>query len=68
MSLSSVAWWMGTLLVSLLTPILLSSPLQIHGTFYLLGAVHVIIFLYVLLLLPETKVYLRAGIIGGYKF
>ena len=37
-------------------PILLSSPLRTPGTFYLFAGTFVLVFLHVLLLLPETKV------------
>ena len=39
-----------------LTPILLASPLQTHGTFYVLAGVNLAGFLFALLTLPETKV------------
>ena len=37
-------------------PILLSSPLRTYGTFYLLSGMCVLSYLYVLFLVPETKV------------
>ena len=37
-------------------PILLSSPLRTYGTFYLLGGMCVLSYLYILFLVPETKV------------
>ena len=37
-------------------PILLSSPLKTPGTFYFFAGTYVLVFLHVLLLLPETKV------------
>jgi hypothetical protein len=37
-------------------PVLLSSPLRTYGTFYLLSGICVLSYLYVLFLVPETKV------------
>ena len=37
-------------------PVLLSSPLRTYGTFYLLSGICVLSYIYVLFLVPETKV------------
>lgn len=55
-SLTSSAFWLGNFIIAQVTPILLASSLQTHGTFLLLVGVHVFAFLFVLLTLPETKV------------
>lgn len=49
--------WTGNFIVAMLTPVLiLCSPLDIHGTFYLLSGALLMGFFFVLLTLPETKV------------
>lgn len=55
-SITTAANWMGNFVVAMLTPVLIASPLRIHGTFYVLSAMLVAAFLFVLLTLPETKV------------
>ena len=55
-ALSQLGWWGGTMLMGEVGPILLSSPLRTPGTFYLFAGTFVLVFLHVLLLLPETKV------------
>ena len=55
-SITTAANWTGNFLVAMLTPVLLASPLQIHGTFYVLSIALFAAFLFVLLTLPETKV------------
>ena len=55
-ALSQLGWWGGTVLMGEVGPILLSSPLRTPGTFYLFAGTYVLVFLHVLLLLPETKV------------
>ena len=56
MALSTSTFWIGNLVIALMTPILLDSVLRTSGTFYLLAAVHLIAFIFVLTTLPETKV------------
>ena len=51
-------FWMGNIIVAQVTPIMLASPLQTFGTFYLLVGVHIAALLFILLTLPETKVQL----------
>ncbi len=55
-ALSQLGWWGGTVLMGQVGPILLSSSLRTPGTFYLFAGTFVLVFLHVLLLLPETKV------------
>ena len=55
-SLASLSFWVSNLVVAQLTPILLASPLQSHGTFYILAGLNLAGFLFVLLTVPETKV------------
>ena len=55
-ALGQLGWWSGTLLMGEVGPVLLSSPLQTPGTFYLFGGLYVLAILHVLFLLPETKV------------
>ena len=55
-ALGQVGWWGGTFLMSEIGPVLLSSPLRTYGTFYLLTGICALSYLYVLFLVPETKV------------
>jgi hypothetical protein len=58
-SITTAGNWTGNFLVAMLTPILIfCSPLDIHGTFYLLSGALLMGFFFVLLTLPETKVYI----------
>lgn len=51
-------FWLANIAIAQVTPIMLASPLQTFGTFYLLVGVHIAALLFVLLTLPETKVQL----------
>lgn len=55
-SITTSANWLGNFVVAMLTPILIASSLGISGTFFLLAAMLALAFLFVLLVLPETKV------------
>lgn len=55
-SLTTSAFWLGSIVVAQVTPVLLASSLQTSGTFYLLVGVQIAGLLLVLLALPETKV------------
>lgn len=55
-SITTASNWLGNFLVAMLTPILIASPVGIHGTFYLLSGLLLAAFFFVLLTLPETKV------------
>lgn len=55
-SITTAANWIGNFIIAMLTPILISSPLGIYGTFYLLCGALFLAVLFVLLTLPETKV------------
>ena len=55
-SLTSAVTWVGVIIIAQVTPILLASSLQTHGTFYLFAGVHIVATLFALLTLPETKV------------
>ena len=55
-SLSTLSFWVSNLIVAQLTPIMLASPLQTFGTFYILAGVNIAGFFFTLLVLPETKV------------
>ena len=59
-SLANLSWWFGNILFAQLTPVLLASPLQTHGTFYLFATAQIVAFFYVLFLIPETKVGMKA--------
>lgn len=61
-SITTAANWVGNFVVAMLTPILIASPLGIHGTFYLLSAMLLTAFLFVALALPETKVASATGV------
>lgn len=68
MSLTGSAYWVSNVIVAQLTPVLLASPLQTFGTFYLLVGVHIAAILFVLLTLPETKVNLVSICYGNENF
>ena len=55
-SLTTAANWIGNFIVAMLTPVLIASSLQIHGTFYILSGALLVAFFFVLFSLPETKV------------
>ena len=55
-SITTAANWIGNFVIAMLTPILITSPLRIFGTFYLLCGALFLAVLFVLLTLPETKV------------
>lgn len=65
-SITTAANWSGNFVVAMLTPILIASPLQIHGTFYLLSVCLLAAFLFVLFSLPETKVSTRISVCYRY--
>lgn len=48
-------------IVAQTTPILISSGLQTYGTFYVLGVVNVLAFVFILMTLPETKVRMKVA-------
>ena len=56
MSVAAIGWWVGNIVSGQLSPFLLSSPLGTAGTLLLHVAICAIVFVFVLLLLPETKV------------
>lgn len=55
-SLAFCGWWLGNIVSGELSPILLSSTLGTAGTLLLHATVCAIVVLFVLLLIPETKV------------
>ena len=54
-AMSSTGWWGGTIIVSQLFPILLSS-VSSYGNLYIITGIGVLLTVYVLFLVPETKV------------
>jgi hypothetical protein len=48
--------WLGIIIVNQVSEVLIESSFRISGTLYLFGAISFVFLLYVLLLLPETKV------------
>ena len=52
----TATYWMCSVAVTQIAPIMLSSPLQVFGTMYCFAGVAFISFFFVLLTLPETKV------------
>ena len=56
-SITTAANWTGNFVIAMLTPILITSPLKIFGTFYILCGALFLAVLFVLLTLPETKVW-----------
>lgn len=61
-------FWLANIAIAQVTPIMLASPLQTFGTFYLLVGVHVAAMLFVLFTLPETKVHLVMCMIVLYLY
>ena len=55
-SVTNTGVWLGLAIMNQLGPVLASSPLKISGTFFLFASFTLVLFLIVLLLLPETKV------------
>lgn len=55
-SVTTAANWIGNFVIAILTPILITSPLGIYGTFYILSGALFLAVLFVLLTLPETSV------------
>ena len=55
-AISTTGWWGGTIVVTQLSPIILSSALGAFGILYLIAGVTAMLTVYVLLLIPETKV------------
>ena len=55
-SVTGTGYWIGVIVINQVSPILISSPLRVSGTFLLFGAVSIVLLLFVLLFLPETKV------------
>ena len=64
MSLTTSGNWIGNFVVAMATPILLGSSLGTSGTFYILGGLLLLAFLFVLFSLPETKVTLTVAIVA----
>ena len=55
-SLASAGWWVGNIVSGEISPFLLSSSLGTAGTLLLHAVICALIFVFILLLLPETKV------------
>ncbi len=64
LSLTNAAYWSADVVATQTTPLLLSSALQTHGTFYILAGLNALAFIFVLTTVPETKV----GLIFSYCF
>ena len=56
MSISTGSYALFTWIANLVTPLIVGSPLQLHGFFYILSAINLFSFFFVLFALPETKV------------
>lgn len=56
-SITTAANWFGNFIIAMLTPVLIASPLRIFGTFYIVCVALLVGVIFVLLTLPETKVY-----------
>lgn len=56
MSISNAGFWIGIVTAGQIGPILVTTPLQISGTFLVFSAIALLLFLHVLFLVPETKV------------
>ncbi len=55
-SLTNAVYWSAAVVATQTTPLLLSSDLQTHGTFYVLAGLNALAFIFVLTTVPETKV------------
>lgn len=55
-SAANSGFWIGLIGSSQIFPIFISSFLKISGTLYLLAVIAFLLFLLILLLVPETKV------------
>ncbi len=53
---------MGIIAVNQIGPILIESPLRISGTILIFSGITLFLFIYILLLLPETKVNISLAI------
>ena len=56
MSIAGSGFWLGSVGVTQLGAVLITSPLNIAGTLLLFAFICFLLFLYILLLVPETKV------------
>ena len=56
MGISSGMFWLNSFLATQVVPLILSSPLQTHGYFYVISFLSVFYIIFTLLALPETKV------------
>lgn len=52
----SAGWWSGNIVSGEIAPFLLSSPLGTSGTLFLHAGLCGLVFVYILFLIPETKV------------
>ena len=55
--ITTMGWWGGTIVLNELSAVMLSSPLGSYGTFYFIAGSCILMNIYVLLFIPETKVY-----------
>ncbi len=55
-SVSSTGFWLGIIIANQIGPVLISSPLNIAGTILLFSSIVLFLFVYILLMMPETKV------------
>ncbi len=62
-SISNIGYWLGAIIVNQVASILSSSSLNISGTLFLFAVMTFVLFLFILLLLPETKVRIQCGLI-----
>ena len=49
-------YWFSSSISNLLTPLIIGSPLQLHGLFYIVSGLNLFGFLLILFAFPETKV------------
>ncbi len=59
-------YWLFATIWNQITPLLLGSPIQSHGYFYVLAGINACAFLSVLIFLPETKVRIVSQVLGVY--
>ena len=55
-SISSTGFWIGVVVVNEISPILVSSSLRLSGTVLLFAGINLLVFMFILLVVPETKV------------
>jgi hypothetical protein len=56
LSISNTGYWTGGIIVNQLSSVLIESPLRISGTLLVFSFFSLVMILFILLIVPETKV------------